>query len=182
MSTRKGHDLHGASGRLTRQRGCVGGLEGESQTGRPARGHPGHRASPIMVLSSVKPRSSGHITSAATFRNNTPCGNRAEEQYRPELGWWQNVFKIKTGWGCHSFVWKTKEKSKQKTRTCSHRIIIPEFPQMFTLETQPQSTAYFIINTESHQGKSIVVCAVMLHSQLVGTIALFLLHYYCLYD
>jgi hypothetical protein len=22
----------------------------------------------------------------------------------------KNVFKIKTGWGCHSFVWKTEKK------------------------------------------------------------------------
>lgn len=56
----------------------MGGPEGESQTGRPARGHAGHRASPVMVLSSVKPSSSGPITSVATFRNSTAGVNISE--------------------------------------------------------------------------------------------------------
>lgn len=56
----------------------MGGPEGESQAGTLARGHPEHRASSVMVSSSVKPSSSSRITSAATFRNNTPCVNVTE--------------------------------------------------------------------------------------------------------
>lgn len=57
-----------------------------------------------------------------------------------------------------------------------------EFPQMFILETQPQSTIVFIKNTESNQEKRIVIFTFKLHAYLLGTMAPFLLGHYCFYD
>ena len=43
--------------------GSVGGQEGESQAGRPSRGHPGHQASPRHSLAPCKTKWLGTIIS-----------------------------------------------------------------------------------------------------------------------
>lgn len=132
----------------------------------------------LQVILPLQPQSATLMVSVAAVRRNQGLRNTGIRAVATR----KNVFKIKTGWGCHSFVWKTKKRNKQKTRTGSHRIIMPEFPQMFILETQPQSTIVFIKNTESNQEKCIVIFTFKLHAYLLGTMAPFLLGHYSFYD
>lgn len=83
------------------------------------------------------------------------------------------MFKIKTGWSHHSFVWKTKRERKQKAGTCSHGGIISEFPTglFWRFSFQPRHT--FVGNNESYQEKSMVIFTLEFHPDSLGTVALF---------
>lgn len=60
--------------------------------------------------------------------------------------------KLRPGGAAILLSGKLREKSKQKTRTGSHRIITPELPKcLLRLSLNPQ--CIFIINTESYQEK-----------------------------
>lgn len=92
---------------------------------------PSHRCHPQSLAALQRARQQ-HSVGAAAARRNTGLSQGGGNQ--------ENVYKMKTRWGCPSFVWKTKKRSKQETGIGSQRIIMPEFPRclFWRLSFNPQ--------------------------------------------